>query len=168
MRAKTLLTPIFLAGLIFGAPKTGIALPAPDTAVFDVVFINSSMQPESPAEKERLHHMDDMLRQALDRSGQYHVIGLGPIKKQFDAVRDVHGCNGCELKFAKELGAQRAVVAWVQKVSDLILNISIRIEDVRTGQMLKAGSVDIRGNTDKSWSRGLKYLLDEHVFNDRK
>ena len=25
-------------------------------------------------------------------------------------------------------------------------------------------SVDIRGNTDKSWSRSLKYLLDNYFF----
>ncbi len=167
MRAKAILTPIVLAGLVLGAAKA-MALSAPDTAVFDVVFVNSSMEPESPAEAQRLHHMGDVLRQALERSGQYHVIDLQPIKARIDSVRDIHGCNGCEIALAKDVGAQRAVVAWVQKVSDLILNISIRIEDVGTGRTLKAGSVDIRGNTNKSWSRGLKYLLDEHVFDDRR
>jgi hypothetical protein len=56
------------------------------------------------------------------------------------------------------------VVAWTQKVSNLILNLNIRIEDVATGETLRGGSVDIRGNNDQSWDRGLKYLLKEHVF----
>jgi len=58
-------------------------------------------------------------------------------------------------------------VAWVQKVSDLILNINVRISDIETGKALKGGSVDIRGNADHSWKRGLKFLLEEHVFGDR-
>jgi hypothetical protein len=47
----------------------------------------------------------------------------------------------------------------VQKVSNLILNITLVVRDVGTGQVINAGSVDLRGNTDESWSRGLSYLL---------
>ncbi len=52
----------------------------------------------------------------------------------------------------------------MQKVSNLILNLNLIIEDSKTGKAVHGGSVDIRGNTDVSWDRGLKYLLDEHVF----
>ena len=62
----------------------------------------------------------------------------------------------------QSLRRKRAVVAWVQKVSNLILNINVRISDVETGKALKSGSVDIRGNSDQSWERGLKFLLEEH------
>jgi hypothetical protein len=31
------------------------------------------------------------------------------------------------------------------------------------GQVIEAGSVDIRGNTDESWSRGLSYLLRDRL-----
>jgi hypothetical protein len=30
---------------------------------------------------------------------------------------------------------------------------------VPTGRVIDAGSVDIRGNTNESWSRGLSYLF---------
>jgi hypothetical protein len=43
----------------------------------------------------------------------------------------------------------------------------VRISDIETGKVLKSGSVDIRGNSDQSWERGLKFLLEEHVFGDR-
>jgi hypothetical protein len=52
----------------------------------------------------------------------------------------------------------------VQKVSDLILNINLVIEDAKTGKQVAGGSVDIRGNTDESWSRGLRFLFEEHVL----
>ena len=52
-----------------------------------------------------------------------------------------------------------SVIGWVQKVSQLILNINVVIRDVETGNVMPAGSVDIRGDTDESWTRGVAYLL---------
>jgi hypothetical protein len=48
----------------------------------------------------------------------------------------------------------------VQKVSNLILNINVYMEDVQTG------SVDIRGNTDESWRHGLDYMLRHYLFGE--
>lgn len=166
MRARTFFLSFLLTAVVLVAPKAGMAA-SPDTAVFPFVLVDSSPQPESPAEAERLRSLTAALRQALEKSGQYHPVDLAPIRDQINAVKDIHDCNGCEVDLAKKVGARIAVVAWVQKVSDLILNISIRIEDVQTGKTLKGGSVDIRGNTDQTWDRGLKYLLEEHVFGDR-
>lgn len=52
----------------------------------------------------------------------------------------------------------------MQKVSDLILNLDLAVHDVVTGRMVRGGSVDIRGNTDESWSRDLRVLLDRQLF----
>jgi hypothetical protein len=68
-------------------------------------------------------------------------------------------CNGCDVDLAREVGASISVTGWVQKVSNLILNINVVARDVKTGKTIGAGSVDIRGNTDESWSRGLSYLV---------
>ena len=65
---------------------------------------------------------------------------------------------------AQQVGADYAVLGWVQKVSNLILNINLQIREVATGRLVKAGSADIRGNTDESWSRGLRYLLAHRIF----
>ncbi|MCW2286008.1 hypothetical protein M2323_003845 [Rhodoblastus acidophilus] len=150
--------------IVAALPLSAQAAP---TAVFPAVFINSSPEPTSPAETERLKTMDAALTKALAESGQYQPVDLAPIAADFSAVRDIHDCNGCELDLAKKAGAKYAVVAWAQKVSNLILNLNIRIEDVETGQVVKAGSADIRGNTDESWSRGLRYLLKEYVLRAR-
>ncbi len=72
---------------------------------------------------------------------------------------DMRTCNGCDVDLARKVGAQISVTGWVQKVSNLILNINLVVRDVETGQVVAAGSVDIRGNTDELWSRGLSYLL---------
>ena len=58
--------------------------------------------------------------------------------------------------------------AWgtVQKVSNLILNINVYTEDAESGKMKFARSVDIRGNTDESWRRGLDYLLRNYLLRE--
>ncbi|MCG7404209.1 MULTISPECIES: DUF3280 domain-containing protein [Caballeronia] len=76
------------------------------------------------------------------------------------STQDMNACNGCELRVAKELGTSRVGVCWVQKISNLILNMNLRVEDANSGAMLFQRSVDIRGNTDLSWKRGAKALVD--------
>jgi hypothetical protein len=44
----------------------------------------------------------------------------------------------------------------VQKVSNLILNINVYMEDAESGKMKFARSIEIRGNTDESWRRGTR------------
>jgi hypothetical protein len=172
MRMKNILAPVLLAALAFGAANGARAdeaktADAKTAAVFDTVFVNSSPQETSTEETARIERMTKALKLALEKTGQYRVVDLAPIEIQIDAVKDIHDCNGCEVELAKTAGAQVAVVAWAQKVSNLILNLNIRIEDTATGETLKGGSVDIRGNNDQSWDRGLKYLLEERVFNSR-
>ncbi len=72
----------------------------------------------------------------------------------------MRNCNGCELDIGRALGADVVILGWVQKVSNLILNVNIEVKDVVSGQTLFTKSVDLRGNTDKSWLRGIHYMVD--------
>jgi hypothetical protein len=60
------------------------------------------------------------------------------------------------------------LAAWgsVQKVSNLIRNINVYMRNVRTGTLHFANSVDIRGNTDEAWRRGLDYMLRHYLFSE--
>jgi Protein of unknown function (DUF2380) len=50
--------------------------------------------------------------------------------------------------------------------SNLILNINLYMEDVQSGKIEFARSVDIRGNTEESWRRGLDYMLRHYVLDE--
>jgi hypothetical protein len=63
------------------------------------------------------------------------------------------------VQVARQLGVQQVGVCWVQKVSNLILNINLRVEDVASGGTVFQRSVDIRGNTDQSWLHGVTALI---------
>ena len=54
----------------------------------------------------------------------------------------------------------------MQKVSNLILNINLYIEDAADGKLKFVKSVDIRGNTDESWRHGLDYMLRHYLFGE--
>jgi Protein of unknown function (DUF2380) len=161
---KRLISALLFAALGLLAAPGVRAEPAQTAAVFDAVLINSSPLPTTPEDTARMTKFTAQLKQALEKSGRYRAIDLASIEKDIDAVRDITDCNGCEADLAKKAGAQVAVVAWVQKVSSLILNMNIRIVEAKTGVALKGGSIDIRGDDDQTWGRGLKYLLAEHVF----
>lgn len=138
------------------------AEPASKTLVFDFVFDNSSMEPTSAAEEARVKKASDDLRTALEKSGEFDVISGRGI--EFSSVQGSGKCSPEERKEAQKADAPLVACGWIQKVSNLILNLNVVIEDSMTGQQLRGGSVDIRGNTDDSWGHGLRYLLLEHVF----
>jgi hypothetical protein len=103
------------------------------------------------------------LAKELERRGMYRVLDPAPAAKLIERLKassDLRACNGCELDIAKALGAERVALCWVQKVSNLILNINIEVRSVATGETVYAKSVDIRGNTDESWLRGVRRLVD--------
>ncbi len=136
----------------------------PRIAVFDFQLVNTSPAPTTPEELDRTRRLGDALREALRQSGRYEVVDIAPVRARLAGMAEIRDCNGCERALARELGASQAAYGWVQKVSNLILNVNLVIEDTASGRVLHEGSVDIRGNTDESWSRGLKFLLEEHVF----
>lgn len=114
----------------------------------------------------RLASIRTQLADALARENLYTVVDNAPARDLIDtsrATQDLHACNGCELAIGQALGADRVLVGWVQKVSNLILNINLQIEDVATGRVILNKSVDLRGNTDESWRRGIAYLVRDMV-----
>lgn len=144
------------------------ALPAQQTAAKTLAVLEFDLlddqQAWAPATVEygRLTAIREQLQQALAAQGIYRVVDVDPAAAMIDDYRSrmrLHACNGCELEIARALHADRVLVGWVQKVSNLILNINIRIEDAGSGQVLLVRSVDLRGNTDETWRRGMAYLV---------
>jgi hypothetical protein len=72
-------------------------------------------------------------------------------------------CNGCDVEIARQAGVDRLLVGWVQKVSNLILNVNIEVREASSGKPVLVKSVDLRGNTDQTWQRGIDYLVRDMV-----
>jgi len=139
----------------------------PRVAFFGFQLINTSPQPTTPEETQRIHRLDDIFRQKLEASGRFKMISIPPeLRNKIAAAPEISNCNGCERDFALEAGADWAAWGTVQKVSNLILNINVYMENARANKMEFAKSVDIRGNTDESWQRGLDYMLRHYLFQE--
>ncbi len=143
-------------------PEAAKALPG--IAVFDFALNNTSPAASTPEEMARLQRLDQQLKDGL--RSRFTLVDVNPVRDKLARVDSIRGCNGCELDLARQLGAEQVAYGWVQKVSNLILNVNLVVEDSATGKTLHADSVDIRGNTDESWSRGLRYLLNERMFRE--
>ena len=134
--------------------------PLPRVALFPLHLLDSSLEGElagaDPAEAARLALLDRELRARIERSGRLELaVPAGPARP---------GCRACVAEAAAAVGADYALTGWVQKVSDLILNINLRVTDARTGAVVFQDSVDIRGNTDESWLHGLRHLVDRRLL----
>jgi len=132
---------------------------------FDLVDDQHELSPAT-VEYQRLRAIRDQLQDEFGNNQLYRVVDLGPataLMKKYQSEMQLHACNGCELDIARLVHADRVMIGWVQKVSNLILNINVRIEDTATGEVLLTKSVDLRGNTDETWRRGVSFLVRSMV-----
>jgi hypothetical protein len=105
-------------------------------AFFGFQLINTSLQSTTPEEGQRILVLDDMFQRKLNASGRFQLIPIPPDLDDAIAGAPIANCNGCERDFALRIGADLAAWGTVQKVSNLILNINVYMEDVRAKKMV--------------------------------
>lgn len=158
---------IFAIALPLALALTSACANEPKVAVFDFEVMDTSLEGAANGprtdEAARLVRLSDELRRRLAQSGRFDVIDIAPVAGQARAS-NLQACGGCDAGFAHDLGAKYSITGWIQKVSNLILNLNVVIRDAGTGKMLWAKSVDMRGNTDESWSRALDYLVRNYLL----
>jgi hypothetical protein len=141
-------------------------------AVLNLELVDTSLEGASrgidPAETKRLVLASDALRDLLAASGKYDVVDIAPAKAAIADAGLIHGCNGCQIKIARSLGADRVMTGTIQKISTLILTISLFEHDVASGKLLQVAIAQIRGNTDQSWTRGVKWLVRNRLLGGDK
>jgi hypothetical protein len=157
-----------IAAAMTGALFAAVAQENPKTIAlmqFELVD-DTGDRASDDAQKIRLAMISQQLRDAFTENRLYTVVKNAPAAEliaDLDKRYALHDCNGCDVDIGRALNADRILTAWVQKVSNLILNINIQIRDVKTGLIVLNKSVDIRGNTDESWSRGIRYMVRSMV-----
>jgi hypothetical protein len=170
MPARTTLAALLtLSAFLTMAPVVAVADP------LRVAFLgvrlqndNEKLEPTTDAERKRMEMVGAQFQSALAASGGYQFVPVpDDLKAEIARGQAVGHCGGCEADYGKKLGANRVAWIMVQKVSNLILNMNVYIAGVGEDKYSFVKSVDIRGNTDESWSRSLKYLLDNYLFEQK-
>ena len=138
-------------------------------AVFEFELLRGSVYPGTPdhrdAEDKRLKMIAERLRGHLASSGLFEIVDTAPVANKA-ASANLQACGNCADDLALGLGADYAFTGYVFKVSELILSINVAAHEAATSRLVAGASVDLRGNTDKSWKRGIDYLY-EHVLSPR-
>jgi hypothetical protein len=144
-----------------------LAAEPPRLAVFDFEMIDTSLQGQvygpRADERDRLLRTADQVRKELGESGKFQILDIMPVNAAAHQS-NLQACGGCDVKLAQQLNADLEITGVVQKVSNLILNINVYLRDVHTGNLVTGASVDMRGNTDESWSRATRYLIRERLL----
>lgn len=126
---------------------------------------NEGYEPTSDAERARMTAIEAQFKSTLEGTGKYKFVPMKPdVQADITKGQQVAECGGCEIDYGKRLNAD--TIAWVrvQKISNLIMNMNVYVADVRTQKMTFLHSVDVRNNTDESWSRSMAYLLKNYFL----
>ncbi|MDR5738898.1 DUF2380 domain-containing protein, partial [Caballeronia sp. LZ016] len=92
-----------------------------DNAVYNDAEINR-------IQSQRLQMIGHALRDDMQERALFRVTDNAPASgliASLQSDQDLSACNGCELRVARELGVSRVGVCWVQKISNLILNMNL-------------------------------------------
>lgn len=116
-----------------------------------------------PAELRRLDMLEQMIADRFQAEG-FVLVDLAPAQVEIDRHVNLAKCYGCDARIAQSLDADFVLVGEVQKTSNLIIAMNLQLRDAQTGQTQRGGVADIRGNTDESWTRGMRYILKNRMF----
>lgn len=164
IRRRALLVGAFW--LPFGALRAQAEVPGLVFAGFELI----DEQPD-PArtvlQPPRLARIGEQMARGLHERGLYRVVASDGVTAAVEQVRSsvdlLHRCNGCLDPIAQAAQVRLVGVGWVQRVSNLILNLNLAVWDVPEDRMALTKSVDIRGDNDESWRRGVDYMLRDMV-----
>lgn len=160
-----------LLGLLMAAGAAATAAAEPiRVVVFPFELVDTSQEGESGVradQQARLAMLTDELAKMLVASGRYEVVAIDPVRADYDRLGPMRGCNGCDIDLAKALGAKQGMVGIVQKVSNLILDVALYVRDVETGRVVQVAKTSIRGNTDESWLRGLRFVVENRILAEK-
>lgn len=141
---------------------------APTIVVLDFDLLEDHPDASRAADQQRrLEAVRTGFIEGVREHGLYRVVDLSPARELLDRFQsqraNIYTCNSCQVEIGKAVGAHYVAAGWVQKVSNLILNINIEIREVEADRVVLNKSVDIRGNTDRSWRRGMAFMLRDFV-----
>jgi len=114
-------------------------------------------------QQKRLKLLDAEAKALFSATGHYELVDVSSVAEEIEKLSPLQRCNGCDIDIAKRFGADYVVLGVVYKVSNLILEIHLYFRDVKTGQVLNHMHTNIRGNTDQSWLRGLRWLIKNRL-----
>jgi hypothetical protein len=137
---------------------------APAAAVFPFEIYDTSGEPPQPDLTERLAMATRVLSDALEKTGRYSPVDLGPLATDVAATSPRYRCDNCFLPVARRAGAAFAVVSVAHKVSSLITSMDIWIVDTSSEASVAHLGGQIRGDTPEAYEHGVRFLVRNRLI----
>jgi hypothetical protein len=153
MLARILVAVVCFAGWI------GFACAAPAAAIFPFEIFDTSGEPPQADLANRLAMATRVLSEALEKTGRYSPVDLGPLGAEVAATAPRYLCGDCFLPVARRAGAAYAVVSVAHKVSTLVTSMDIWIFDASSGAGVAHLGGQIRGDTAEAYEHGVRFLV---------
>jgi len=113
----------------------------------------------------RVDMLEGMLARRFAAEG-YTLLDLAPVTEELERTSNPANCYGCDVRMAKTLNADFILVGEINKLSSALVSIAVQLRDGQTGNIVKGGSVSVRGSTDEIWARGMRQLLKNRLFRE--
>jgi hypothetical protein len=113
---------------------------------------------ETETDAKGLRDATEAVRQLLGQSGRYRLVDTRAM------AQPKEGCGDCDLRLARELGAEQALAGVVRRVSRTEYTISFQLRDVGTGAIVAAGDSGLRMGANYSWDRGAARLVRDRLL----
>ncbi|TVZ62089.1 uncharacterized protein DUF2380 [Azospirillum brasilense] len=166
MRPTEFAAPALLFLLLSGAAPAAAQTPA-KVLVFDLELVDTSREPPDPDHAGRLERVTALLRDGL-KDGGYAVTGVHDSAVAAEVPASLYRCNGCERDLGRRAGADIVVTGFIHKISTLILNMQIIMRRTgdggEDGEIIAVANADIRGDNERSWRRGVDWLLRHRLL----
>lgn len=158
---------LFFAAGFFALAATQACAEAPlrRLLVLDFEIVDTSGEPldQRAEHAKRLRLVRETIANEVAARNMYVVEDNGKIGAEIAAVLEhqhLRACNGCEIDLARHAGADLVLTGQVYKVSTLIMYMRVLMTDVATGARLFERTFDFRGDSDQSWLRAARYVVN--------
>ena len=131
---------------------------------FELEDFSAAGQTKSVPETSYLAQATDEAEQQLRASGRYTVIDA--VHSDISAAKGqgLRNCGGREAPIALSLGADEALIGVVTKISMTEYTVRFRVSNAQNGELISTYSTDLRMGADYSWSRGVRWLMQNRML----
>ena len=117
----------------------------------------------TPQTEQRLQAATDLLRAQIAARG-LSVVDTAPQAAKIKDNLPLHECNGCDEDIAKALGGDIEIATAVRQAASAVYALSGSVKDVRTGRVLRQGTVNVQGDGADEWAHAVKFLTKERLL----
>jgi hypothetical protein len=121
---------------------------------------------QNPTELKWARQATRTTARRLARAKFIKVLDTAPAHKLIESItgtRQLYGCKSCALRIGRALNADFVLTGQVQKFSNLILAMMMRVRNVKSGAVVAQAATQLRGNNEQMWARSADYLVKNQI-----